>query len=1054
MRIGRVARRRGPGESYHNASAWAIRNPVPTCVLFVVLALAGLWSLSTLRVNNTPDIDVPAVTVTVMMPGAAPSEIETLVTRRVEDAVARLGDVRRSTSTVTTGISTTVIEFALGSGIDRAANDVRDQLNQIRPELPSSIREPVVARVDAAGGAILTYAVSSSRMSIEEVSAFVDDTLAPALRVLPGVGQVNRIGGTDREIRVELRPDRLLALGITAAEVNVQLRNLNIDLPGGRVADAVGDQAIRALGAASSIAELRQRRIALPSGGAVRLADIASVLDTSTDPRSAALLDGRPVVAFEILRTRGSSELRVADAVSADLALLKRRNPGLEIALVTGSVAFARSAYAASVEALIVGTLLAVVAVGAFLGDWRATLISAIAIPLSLLPTFAVMAWLDLSLNNVTLLALALVVGVLVDDAIVEVENIACRLQADPAIGAREAALDGSAEIGLAVVATTAAIAAVFVPVSLMPGVAGQYFRQFGITVIVAVGFSLLVARLLTPLMCAHFLRPSRTAKPTVSGASGLGFCYRVALGWCLRHRPAALLLGAIALTVGLAPLPFIPTDFIRGTDRDRSLLTLELPPGSSLRDAENASREAARLLLARPEVISVFSAAGDTGVTASGQGGGDPRLARLVITLLPREQRSLHQRELEEAVRPALETLRGVRIRFGSDRQRGARVQIALAGPQGPAVAAAAGELMCQMRDLPGFIEPRASTLTERAELQVAPHWGHVAELGVSVAEVATTLRIATTGDVAHNLPRFGVEGRDIPIRVVLEEAGRGTESLRALRIPTRTGAAVPLEVVATIRHAASPAAIERVDRLRKATVEAELDGLPLGQAHRLVGDLPIMRQLPPGVSEVETGDREIMRELFGNLGASLGAGVLAVYLVLVILFRSVLQPLTILTALPFAIAGAVLALWFAREPLGISATIGILLLLGIVAKNSILMVDQALARQRSGSAAGVDFIAAAALRRARPIVMTTCAMCAGMAHVAMGIGADAEFRAPMALVLIGGLIASTLLSLLIVPVVYSYVDQFGRAITRRRLPAPAKRIGWPPRSVGGSSS
>lgn len=1031
-------------EAAWNVSAWAIRNPIATCVLFLVLALLGLWSMPVLRVNNTPDIITPAISVAVTMPGAAPSEIEALVTRRVEDAVGRLGGVRRMTSTVVTGSSRTVVEFSHGADAGQAASDVRDQMDQIRSELPAGAREPVVARLDAAGGAILTYTVSSARMGLEELSALADETIAPALRAVPGVSQVNRIGGVDRELRVALRPDRLLAFGLTAAEVNTQLRGLLSDLPAGRAGAGAGDRAIRALGASTSLAELRQRSIALPSGGSVRLAEIASVLEGTADPRSGALLDNRPVVAFEILRTREGSELRIAESVSAILAALEAGYPGLEVTHVTGTVAFARAAYAAAVEALLAGTVLAVAVVALFLRDWRATLICAVAIPLSLLPTLAVMAWLDLSLNNITLLALALVVGVLVDDAIVEVENIAGRLQADPALGAQQAALEGSAEIGLAVIATTAAIGAVFIPVSLMPGVPGQYFRQFGMTVVTAVGFSLLVARLLTPLMCAVLLRPERGSRMARHGPSFAGrLCWR-AIDWCLRHRAAALLLGAAVTVAGLARMAAIPTDFIRATDRDRSLLTLELPPGASLGETEAAAREATRLLLARPEVASVFVAVGEDCVAGATSCAGDPRLARLTMLLVPRAQRDLHQRAIDEAVRPSLEALPNVRVRFGSEGQRGGRVRITLAGVHGESVTAAAGELIRQMRAVPGFVEPRASTLAEGPELQVVPHWARAAELGVSLSEIATTLRIATTGDLTQNLARFGIEGRDLPIRVLLDEAGRGdVQGLPMLRIRTRMGAAVPLGTVAEIRQASGPALIERVDRLRKVTVEAELDGLPLGRAHQLIEALPAMRLMPAGVREVPAGDRELMRELFGNLSTALGAGVLAVYLVLVVLFRSILQPFTVLAALPFAVAGGVMALWLTGEPLGISATVGLLLLLGIVAKNSILMVDLALARQRAGEASGLDVAADAALQRARPIVMTTCAMCAGMAHIAMGLGADAEFRAPMALMLIGGLVASTILSLPLIPVVYACMDRIGgtAASWRRRAPPAAMR-------------
>jgi HAE1 family hydrophobic/amphiphilic exporter-1 len=1022
---------------HRNISAWAIRNPVATIVLFLLLTLGGLVAFPGLRVNNTPDIDLPAVLVTILQPGAAPSELETQVTRRVEDAVAGLGDVKHITSIVQDGTSLTVVEFAIGKDVDRATNDVRDKVAQIRADLPASIRDPIVSRIEVTGGAILTYTVSAPAMTTEQLSWFVSDTVAKSLLSVRGVGQVNRIGGVEREIRVALRPDRLLALGVTAAQVNAQLRDANLNLPGGRGTLGASEQSIRTLGSAATVEELRARPIILSNGRTARLGDLAEVTDATAEVRTAARLDGQPVVGFEVLRTRDSSEVKVARDVAAQVARLEAAHPGVEIRKVTSTVAFVEAGYHGAIEALLVGSALAVVVVWIFLRDWRATLIASVAMPLSLIPTFLVLSWLGYALSNITLLALTLVVGVLVDDAIVEIENIVRHLRARPERGAWRAAMDASAEIGLAVMATTGAILAVFVPVAFMPGVPGQFFRQFGLTVAAAVTFSLVVARLLTPLMGATLLRPGTKGHADEVGDGLVGRRYLALLGWCMRHRWATLGAAAGFFVLSLAMVPLIPSDFMPAADRGRSALAIELAPGATLAETDAAVRQATAVLKARPEVVSVFASLGTANVAGGpGMGSttrqGDPRNANLTITLRPRAERALSQQEFEAAVRPALEGIPGARIRFGADGMSGSKAAITLVGSDAPALAAAARELERQMRAVPGLSGARSVASLERPELQILPREARAAELGISPAAIGVTARIATMGDTDQSLARFNLPDRQIPIRVMLEEAARSDlDALRSLRVAGRGDVAVPLDAVAEIRHGAGPAQIDRLDRVRKATVEAELNGMPLGEATRLIAELPIMRDLPPGIREKETGDKEIMGELFGGFVVALGTGVLLIYLVLVLLFGGFLQPLTIMSALPLSLGGALLALLLTQKALGVSAVIGVLMLMGIVAKNSILLVEYAIEARR----AGLDRTAAlveAARKRARPIVMTTIAMTAGMAHIAAGIGADAEFRAPMALVVIGGLVTSTLLSLVVVPVVYTVVDDAGRLAAR----------------------
>ena len=1040
--------RRPDDPGYRNISAWAIRNPIPTALLFLLLTLGGLVAFPGLRINNTPDIDLPAVLVSIAQPGAAPSELETQVTRRVEDAVAGLGDVKHITSYTYDGQAITVIEFALGKDPDRATNDVRDKVSQIRADLPAAIRDPVVSRIEITGGAILTYTVSAPAMSTEQLSWFVTDTVAKSLLSIPGVAQVNRVGGVEREIRVALKPDRLLALGITAAQVSIQLRDANINLPGGRGTIGHSEQSIRTLGSARTVEELAARPIFLPGGRTARLSDLADVTDATAEIRTAARLDGRPVVAFEVLRTRGSSEVRVAEAVAERARRLEAEHPGIEVRKVTSTVAFVQAGFWAAIDALLVGSALAVVVVWLFLRDWRATAVTCVAMPLSLIPTFLVLSWLGYALSNITLLGLTLVVGVLVDDAIVEIENIVRHLRTQPERGAWRAAMDASAEIGLAVMATTGAILAVFVPVTFMSGIPGQFFRQFGLTVAAAVTFSLLVARMLTPLLGAYLLKPGGHAGSPEIGDGPVGRRYIGLLGWSLRHRWITLGGASAFFILSVALVPLIPSDFLPAADRGRSALAMELSPGSTLAETDVAVLRATEILRARPEVASVFASLGTSTVQGGGPGmgsttaQGDPRNANLMITLVPRGERQLTQQQFEAAVRPALEAIPGVRLRFGADGMSGARVSVTLVGEDTAALAATARELERQMRTIPGLAGARSVASLERPELLIVPREARAAELGVSAAMIGATARIATVGDLDQSLARFNLPDRQIPIRVMLEERARDDlGTLRALRVAGRGDLAIPLEAVAELRHGAGPAQIDRLDRVRKATIEAETGGMPLGEVRRRIAELPIMRNLPPGIQEKAVGDAEAMAELFQGFALALATGVLLVYLVLVLLFGSFMQPLTIMSALPLSLGGALMALLLAQKALGVSAVIGVLMLMGIVAKNSILLVEYAVEAERAGLARGEALIEAAR-KRARPIVMTTIAMTAGMAHIAAGIGADAEFRAPMALVVIGGLVTSTLLSLVVVPAVYTVLDDLGRwtgRMVRRRPERPA---------------
>ncbi|PWR20621.1 efflux RND transporter permease subunit [Zavarzinia compransoris] len=1012
-------------------SSWSIRNPVPVLVLFMVLTVAGLIGFIALRVNNTPDVDIPVVTITVAQPGAAPSELETQVTRLVEDAVAGLGSVKHITSTVSDGISVTSIQFQLGVDIDRMTNDVRNAVAAVRGDLPGDAEEPVVSRVDASG-VLFIYAVRAPDMTPAERSWFIDNDVAKRLLAVKGVASVLREGGVDREIRVELNPERMAALGVSAQAVSSALRRANTNLPGGRVAIGTGEQTIRTVGSATSVEALAATRIDLPDGRAIRLSDIGTVGDAFAEPRARARFNGEEVVGFSVARSQGTSEVHVAQAVRQAIAAFDAERDDVQFEEVTSAVDFVMESYYASVEALILGAALAVVVVFWFLRDGRATFIASIAMPLSLIPTFAVMLALDQSINIVSLLALSLTVGILVDDAIVEIENIVRHISTGKK--PYRAALEAADEIGLAVVATTATIIAVFMPVGFMPGIVGQFFQSFAIAACVSVAFSLVVARMLTPLMGAYMLR-GEESHPHREPRWMPG--YLRFLGWCLDRRFLVLIAGIGIFVGSLGLTTLLPNDFVPVSDRGRSVMSVELPPGASLAETDAAAQALTAKLKDRPEVKSIYVSTGTN--TATGSPGavgsilGEVRRATITVNLVPRGDRALNQQDFESEVGALLRQVPGTRVRFGADGSSGAKLQLALVSDDPAILAATARQVEREMRTLEGIANVASTANLARPEIRIVPKPDKAAALGVTAETLAAVVRVATLGDIDQILPKFNLADRQIPIRLIFPESARkDAETLAALRVPTSDGGSVPLAAVADIEHRTGLAQIYRLDRRSSVAIEAELIGIPLGVAAARVHALPAMSHLPPEVIELPTGDVENLAELMTGFLIALGTGVFLMYVVLVLLFKGFAHPATILTALPLSIGGAFGLLFIANEALSMPALIGILMLMGIAAKNSILLVEYVL-YQRAAGMSRRDALIEAAHKRARPIIMTTVAMGAGMLPIAVGIGADTEFRAPMAIAVIGGLITSTLLSLVYVPVVFTVVDDVQAAFARR---------------------
>ena len=1020
-----------------NISADAIRKPIPPIILFVLLTFAGLLGFHKLGVNQFPDVHVPFVTVTVRQPGAAPAELESQVTRIVENAVATVGDVAHIMSTMSDGVSSTAIEFQFGKDLDRAVNDVRDALTRVRADLPGDIDEPVISRATTSGAPILTYTVKSAGRTPAELSWFVDNEVTKKLLGVPGVGQVRRIGGVDREIRVVLQPQRLAAHGVTAAEVSRALRSVNINLPGGKAQLAGQEQSIRTLGGAGSVDALRELQLPLAGGRSVRLSDLGEVLDGHAEPVQDAFVGDERVVAFQVVRGIGSSSLDVAKAVQRAVAQLNQEQAAVQIALFNSTVAFTKESYDASIEALVLGALLAVIVVWWFLRDWRATLISALAMPLSVIPTFFFMSWLGFTLNLITLLGLSLVVGILVDDAIVEVENIVRHMRMGKS--ALQAALDAADEIGLAVVATTLAIVAVFVPVSFMSGVPGQFFRQFGISVAVAVLISLAVARLITPVMGAYLLKPHGEAPPD----GRVMKAYLALVRWGLAHRRLALLSGVALFAGSMALGPLLQKGFIPASDRAMSTISFELPPGTSLAETSAAAAKARQLIGRHAEVKGILTTLGN-GAQLDAMGtttAGETRAGNFTVSLVPPRERALTQREFEKKLEAELRGIPGFRFRFGGT-ESGEVLDVILVSDSPRPLEQAAERLEREMRGIEGVGNPAAASGLRRPELVVRPDLARAADLGVSVADLATTVRVATIGDASAQLPKFQLDERSLPIRTQLAWASRGDiDTIRLLQVPGAEGRSVTLDTVAQLQRASGPAQLTRFDRRRSVSIKADVAGAPLGTINEAIKALPAIRELPPEVKLAEYGDSERMKQLFADFGVAMIAGVLLVYCVLVLLFHDFAQPLTIMAALPLSIGGALGLLLLSGEAMSLPATIGILMLMGIVTKNSILLVEYALVAREKGVSRREAMLDACS-KRARPIVMTTVAMGAGMLPIALKIGADADFRAPMAIAVVGGLITSTVLSLFYVPVVFTYVDDLKRLVGRiftRRVPAPA---------------
>jgi len=1115
--------------SLRNISAWSIRNPIIPIVFFIGVMIAGIVSFGRMDVNNMPDVEFPGVLVRVSQPGAAPKEIENQITQKVEGAARSVPGVEEIQSTASEGSSTTFVFFTVGTDPDVATNQVKNAVDQIRSDLPDGILEPQVTKIQANGGSLAYFAVSADDMTIEQLSWFVDDTISKTLLSIEGLAEVDRNGGVDREIRVVVDPARMQALGVTARDINNALRSVNIDAAGGQAEIAGSRQSVRVLGNADTAFQLSQTRINLGGGREVRLSDIAKVYDGYSERTSIAKLHGREVVTFGFKRALGASDVAVYDSAVKALDKIKAENPNIHITQLFSQVDYTKGQYSSSMEALVEGAVLAIVIVYLFLRDWRATAISAIAIPLSAIPTFWFMDLLGFTLNFLSLLALSLVAGVLVDDAIVEIENIVRHMRMGKT--AYQAAIDAADEIGLAVVATTMSIVAVFLPVGLMPGIPGEFFKAFGLTVVAAVLMSLAVARLITPMVAAYFLKSHGHAE---HGGGRMMDLYMKVLTWTLdsreAHRRKALLgerplghwwywpiaiaamvviLGAgmvaavlvfklvdgalkalgldrTALTLAaiVAPLaiPLVawglgkvvrailsglghfgdwyshlsdriaartrdhrfyafcasmysllltvallagaPQQFQPTTNEDTSRVNIEMVPGTTIEQTGVVATKVTHLLEKQPEVLRVLETYKEGSST-------------LYIALKPADERKTTSIQFERRMAPQLQDIPDARVSFASQSGgfgTGRDISVMLSGSDSELLEKTAQTLVHQMAGIKGLVAPRIAADLQRPELVIVPHFDLAAQLGVTTTALSQAIRIATLGEIDQNAAKFSLNDRQVPIRVILPRTSRrDLSTIQNLPVPTSSGGSVPLSRVAEIRFGEGPTQIQRYNQSRRVFVGADLaQGQVKGPIMEAIQNLPIMKNLPRGVSNAPVGEDKWQAEMVQEFIVAVVSGIFLVFAVLVLLYKRFVSPLVNMASLLLAPLGGMIALTIVGQPVSMPVYIGILMLLGIVAKNSILLIDFAIEEMAKG-VPKLEAIIDAGHKRAQPIVMTTVAMTAGMVPTALSLSGDAAWRAPMGITVIGGLLLSTLLTLLIVPAAFSLADGFEKRVGPR---------------------
>ncbi len=1028
-----------------NLSAIAIRRPVLTVMVAFALMVLGAMGLTRLGTDLFPDVSFPVVVVNIPYPGASPREVEQLVTKPVEDAVVSMNGIDRMKTMSREGLSTTIILFKLGVNIEDAATQVRERVAQTRFKLPQEIKEPAVSRFDVGAAPVLTYTLSGGGKSLPETGQYARDVIKPALEQVDGVAAVEVKGGAEREVHVDLDRAKIDALGLSPVAIMQQLRAENLNVPAGHYDEGAREITVRTVGELTRVEQIRELIVATAQdGSSVRLADVATVEDGYKELRTRIRVNGEAAVAFDVLKQSGKNTIEVDEKVKARLAELEKAFPaGMKADPIIEQAMFIRENTHEVEIAIFFGGAMAILVILFFMLDLRSTLISAVALPTSVVSTFFVMYVLGFTLNMMTLLALSLAIGLLIDDSVVVRENIQKHLERGQ--DARTAALEGTKEIALSVLATTFTVVAVFVPVAFMTGIVGQFFRQFGLTIVGAVLMSLFVAFTLDPMLSSRFSKPhvhgqidrfAAIKRPFESFFSGLEDMYRVVLAWTVRHK---LLVGVVAFFSFIAMFPIAGlagVDFVNQEDRSQFVVDIELPAGTKLAETAAIVAPAEQELLADRRFKTLLSTLGPDG---------EVNKVKWRVVTVPKGSRTATLAELRDVARAALKRhVPTGRIAVtdppfieGAATEAPIMVQVRAADYE--TLAPLASQFAQALRQVPGVDDVDLKYNPGQPELRVSIDRAKAGRAGVPVASVAMALRASIEGDEAGKM-RQGKD--DVPIRVRLGQGDRATMGdVLQMTMWTPKGP-VALGDLASVEMGEGPSVIEREDRERQIVIWASPRG-------RSLGDLaPEMRAafdkipLPPGASYHLDGQIRQMQESNSAMGVAFLLALVFIYIVLAAQFESFIHPVTIMaTTLPLAAVGAIVGVFLSGTSLAMGSFIGIIFLLGLVTKNAILVVDRAIVRVREQGETPLQAIMEAGPERLRPILMTSAAMVLGMLPTAISKGDGSEFRAPMAIAVIGGVVASTALSLVVVPAFYLAVENAKARIRRWR--------GLPPHSI-----
>ncbi len=1023
-------------------SSFAIKNPIVTVAAMLALVVFGWIALLLLQTDEFPDVSPPVVAISIPYPGASPESVEREVIAPLEDAFAAIDGVDKIHSTSFDNYGIIVIEFLFSKDLQEATQDVRDKISGARQDLPPEMEEPVVARFDFSDWPIISLTLSSDVFSPAEMTKLADPGLTGILQGVHGVAQVKLVGGVEPELTVELHPQALQAAQVSVNQVVQALQASNLAAPVGALTTERQERTIRLQGRLEDAVSFERITVAGANGKLVRLGDVATVKAGTEEPRSLALFDGKQAVGIDILKADGTSTTQVSEAIMKKVEEIRATLPeGIELTVVTDAGERVKHSVEDVEKTLLQGALLTVLVVFLFLGSWRSTVITGLALPVSVLASFVPVLALGYTLNTMSLLGLSLAIGILVDDAIVVRENIVRHMEKGK--DHYTAAHEGTAEIGLAVAATTFSIVVVFVPVAFMGSVAEQWMGPMALTIAASVLVSLFVSFSLDPMLSAYW------ADPVLESGKKRGWlmeivhrfdvwlehrteAYTRMIGWSLKHRAAIVFL-AIAAFVGALALPatgVIGTSFFPKEDRSELIVALELEPGSSLEMTRAKTEEAVRIALKQPGVRYTYSTIGGEGQTIDH--------SQLYIRLTPKKERDVHADDIAKVIIDEIDRMAGVKAAvfsgFGPEKQ----ISLQLQGPDIAVLAQLAEQLEALVKEVPGASDVGLSTGGQKPELQVELDRDVAASLGLSVGQVAMAMRPAFAGiDVGDWVDPQG-ETRDVRVRFAPESRRNAADLATVpLVLPTPDGqqTTVPLGSIANIHEGKGPAQIDHLDRARVIAVEANTRDIPMSEVMKGIQKKLDAFPMPPGYGIIQGGDVESQKEVFGRMGAALGASILLMYLILVIQFGSFLDPISILVSLPLSLIGVMLALLITGSTVNLMSLIGVTLLMGIVAKNAILLIDFAKWAVEKGVPRHQAIIDAGRTRL-RPILMTSVAIVAGMLPVALGTGEGADFRAPLGRAVIGGVITSTLLSLLVIPTLYDMFSGWRERLAKRFFP------------------